>query len=689
LQTADDWLGRQRWIQKWLLELWGPFPKRTPLNARVVDVLQRDGYRIEKLIYESQPKFYVTGALFIPDGLIERAPGILFCSGHSPLAFRRNTYQRLILNFVKKGFVVLAFDPVSQGERFQYYDLAGTRQSRAGPPSREHTFGGSQGYLVGLPLARLMIWDGMRALDYFVSREEVDPERIGITGQSGGGTQSAFIAALDQRVRASAPQLYLTSHKRLLQSMGPQDAEQVLAGSLPAGFDLGDFLTVRAPRPTLIVATTQDIFNIQGVYDIYREAHRAYTALGAPEALQLTVDDAFHESTKKNCEALYRFFQESLSHSCHTHDEEVEILEPEELFVTSTGQLATSMDDAKTVHDLVREEALPHLDRLERKRQQADSTYLQQVTRKARALTGYRPPENVTDSVWTERYQRDGYAIKKHYIETPGYPLPFLLFVPHQPGPHPAVIYLHHEGKAFDAEKDYRFARDASEDHRIVQLVRRGFCVLALDVVGTGELGPGDFEGHGYEFRLGRGSYAIWYFALYNGRSLIALKAADIVRAASFLKNRGDVDPERIAAIAFRSLGPVLLHAAVFDETISRVALIESLLSYESLVTNRFYDPYYIHQTVAGSVPAYDLQDLMASLAPRPLLVLDPRDDRRDWASRDAVEGMYAFVRGTYKRKQHAGAVRILHHHPERSVLKTIRDWLAASSHEARSERSR
>ena len=204
----------------------------------------------------------------------------MFCSGHDAKAFRSTTYQTIILNLVRKGFIVLAFDPVGQGERLQY--LAEDGASNIGGPTHEHSYPGAQYALAGTSIANTMIWDGIRSVDYLLTRPEVDPHRIGITGRSGGGTQAAYIAAMDPRILAAAPENYITNFKRLLEMIGPQDAEQNFFQGLAHGIDHADLLAVRAPKPTLLITTTRDFFSIQGARETYAELQSLYTTLGYP-----------------------------------------------------------------------------------------------------------------------------------------------------------------------------------------------------------------------------------------------------------------------------------------------------------------------------------------------------------------------------------------------------------------------
>src|SRR5690606_7320498 len=205
-------------------EVIGTFPDiRTPLNPKVTSVHTRNGIVAENLYFESLPNYYVTATFFYPEGTSSRLPTVLFCSGHSADGYRYWKYQAVILNLVKKGFAVLAFDPIGQGERKSYLDESGNPTLK---PTFEHSYPGVQTFLAGRSPAYYFIYDGIRALDYLETRDEVDMKRLGITGWSGGATQTAYIAACDKRIYASVPALYLTTFEMLLKSNGPQDAEQ-------------------------------------------------------------------------------------------------------------------------------------------------------------------------------------------------------------------------------------------------------------------------------------------------------------------------------------------------------------------------------------------------------------------------------------------------------------------------------
>ncbi|MBW3629496.1 MAG: acetylxylan esterase [Gemmatimonadetes bacterium] len=614
LATEEDWRERQRWVRRTLAEAMGSFPQRTPLKARVLGTVRRDGFRVEKLVYESRPGQLVTGALFLPDGPAGRRPAIVYLSGHTLLSFRSNAYQQLILNLVHKGFVVLAIDPVGQGERLHYLDPK-TGEPVVGSNTLEHSYAGAQLFLTGGSLAREMTWDAMRAVDYLATRPEVDSTRIGATGRSGGGTQTAYLAAFDPRVRAAAIENYITSFGRLWETLGPQDAEQNFFHGLARGLDHGDLLIARAPQPTLMVTTTRDIFSIQGARETYRESLRGFAALGGPTGLRMVEDDAGHESTRANREAVYAFFQEALSLPGDPRDEALAPITAAELRVMPATASSVSVG-GESPFDLARATATTLSEERARTRK-GGADHLSRVITAARRLSGFRDPATPTEPVFIGRFRRAGYVVEKYVLDGEGgHPMPYLLMLPDGGARKPAMVYLHPSGKAAEAGPGGEMER----------LVRQGYVVAAPDLPGIGEVGPGDFRGDSYGFRTGPAPFGLWFGAMLVGRSLAGVQAGDLVRLVRVLGGRPDVAAGGIDAVAKGEMASVLLHGAAFEPAFSRVALVDPLVSYTALATSRYYRTSQIPAAVAGMLTAYDLPDLAAAVAPRPLLLLDVVD---------------------------------------------------------------
>ncbi len=629
LRSEADWKQRQQETYEDLLDIVGPFPKRTPLNPVVTGVVEREGYRVEKIVFESMPQYYVTAAMFIPSDVTGKRPAILNVIGHSTASFRRDIYQVVILNLVKKGFIVLAMDPYGQGERIDYFD-AKKGASTVGGSTAIHSHIGNQMFLTGVSPGRYFIWDGIRAIDYLMTRDEVDPKRIGVTGLSGGGTQTAYISIFDDRIKAAAPSCYITGFRRLLESIGPQDAEQNFYHAIARGLTHADFLEVRAPRPTLIVATTRDFFSIQGARETYAEAGQAYAAFGHKDHLLLSEDDYEHGFTAKNRRATYAFFQRFLDLPGDPSDEPVEPLSVEQLNVTATGQIATSLK-GRTLFDVHKNTVDRLAADLKASRKQGNR-HLKEVRVKAKALSGFRRVEQAGTVVFRGRYQRQGYTVELLALSGEGDTvIPMLAFVPEEEGPHSVGIWLHPEGKA----------ADAAPGGAIEQWVRRGRLVLAPDVLGVGET-----RNTVVNYPL-----ATHHEAILLGRSLPGLQAGDIVGVVKYAQQRPDADSRDIVALARGMLCPALLHAASFEEGIHGIILERPLLSYYLVAAHRFYN-YDMRATVAGALTAYDLPDLAASCAPRGLILIDPLDHLGQPTSPALFEEEYAFPLDVYRGQQ-------------------------------------
>ncbi|MBN1108570.1 MAG: acetylxylan esterase [Bacteroidales bacterium] len=615
ISSPAGWKQRQKEIKETLLDIVGPFPEKSPLNARIVKKIEKEGFRVEHIIFESQPGFRVTSSLFIPEGVRRNrnTPAVIYCSGHSAEGYRSEVYQHVILNLVKKGFIVFAFDPVGQGERLEYFNPE-QGKSVIGGPTKEHSYPGSQAFLTGFSQARFMIWDGIRAVDYLLTRPEVDPERIGITGRSGGGTQSACIAAFDERILAAAPENYITNYKRLLQSIGPQDAEQNLFNFLSRGLDHADFLIVRAPKPAMMITTTGDMFSIQGAMETEAEIRRVYESYGMPGNFSRVEDEAAHASTLKNREAMYAFFRKHLNNPGNTDDEEVERLTKEEMQVTATGQISTSTG-SETVFSINRKEC-ERLEEILVEKRKDPSVFMPAAAIAAKKLSGYREPRETQKPVFTGRIVRENYTVDRYFVKGEGdYVIPYLLFIPGKSSGN-LLVYLHPSGKA----------AEAGPGGEIEKSVMKGLTVMAPDMPGTGELGPGKLRGDAYFSGV---SHNLWYAAMITGRSITGILAGDLVAIVKTARQYHGPFKE-VFGITRGTMTPVMLHASAFCNEITKVILADSVKTYYSIAADRFYDPHFIMTAVPGALKEYDLCDLVAE---GKLLILNEKDTSASAAS--------------------------------------------------------
>src|SRR6202023_1256808 len=273
IHTEQELLHLQDELRAKLLQMVGGLPEeKTDLHPRITGKIEMDGFSIEKLIFESLPGVYVTALVYIPDDHSAKHPAVLLPAGHA--ANGKNNYQELSQRLAKRGYVVLAWDPVGQGERSQFWD-AKAGKSRYNLICAEHAVLGNLAYLAGANLARWEIWDGIRAVDYLLTRPDVDGERISITGTSGGGTQTALIAALDPRINIAVPSCYISALAMRIANPifadPDSDPEQDIYGMLSNGIDHDGLLLLIYPRPVMVVSAVLDFFPIEGARKTFRE----------------------------------------------------------------------------------------------------------------------------------------------------------------------------------------------------------------------------------------------------------------------------------------------------------------------------------------------------------------------------------------------------------------------------------
>ncbi len=643
ITTKADWEKRQKKIKKLLWELIGTFPQKTPLNAKILGVSNKDGYRIEKVVFESQPKFFVTAALYIPNNLQGKAPAILYPTGHAQQAFRKKFYQRSAINFVKKGFIVLTYDPIGQGERVQYYSPE-LGKSKIGGTVREHIYAGLQTLLVGKSLSNYFVWDGIRAVDYLLSRKEVDANRIGITGMSGGGTQTTFISVFDERIYASAPSNFITGMKRLFESIGPQDAEQHILYGAANKIDFADFLEVRMPKPTLVVTTTRDFFSIQGARETEEEVKRLGRLFYNGYDFRKVESDTTHAMTSKNREARHRFFQKNLNLPGDPTDNEVEYLD-KELQITETGQISTSFN-SETVFSINKKEAEKEIKKLNESRKNFNR-HKEFIIKAAKKLCGYVKPDKLENVVYRGRYNLGSYSIERWFIKGEGdYPIPFLLYLPKEISG-ALILYLNNEGKSKKDTSYQTLKEELRED--IDWFVKKGHPVLAADLIGSGELKQSS-QGDISYWKYGAFNYANFFASVQLAKSFVGIQAGDIQRLVKFIKQDSRINNSAIYAIAKGELiCASLLHAAVFENNFAKIALINPLLSYKSIVMNQYYRLSTLMPLVPKALTVYDLPDLEAALAPNNLLLVNIKDQMGELASDENIDTDLSVVKRLFR----------------------------------------
>ncbi len=338
LNTKADAEKYVRDVQERIRQCFGPEPERTPLNAKVTGVIERDAYKIEKVIFESRPEFFVTANLYVPTNRKHPLPGVVGSCGHSANGKAAEAYQSFAQGLARRGYVVLIFDPIGQGERLQYVD--DQLKPKFGIGVSEHLLAGNQQYLVGEFFGAWRAWDGIRALDYLLTREEVDPKHVGITGNSGGGTMTTWLCGVERRWTMAAPSCFVTTIRRNLENELPQDTEQCPPLTLALGLDHDDFLAAMAPKPVMILAKERDYFDVRGAQEAFSRLKRLYSLLGAEDNIGFFAGPSEHGYSEENREAMYGWFNKATGVSKDGSEPKLTIEKDETLQCTPHGQVA-------------------------------------------------------------------------------------------------------------------------------------------------------------------------------------------------------------------------------------------------------------------------------------------------------------------------------------------------------------
>lgn len=607
--NLDEIRQHQQQLKTYFTEAIGGFPERTPLNARQTGTVQREGYRVEKIIYESRPQHYVSGTLFLPDDkqFVAPYPAVLVVCGHSANGKAYAGYQSSCALLALNGIAAFIIDPICQGERKQLLDgndAAVIKSSTTG-----HTEIGIGAILVGWNTAQYEIWDGMRGIDYLQSRPDIDGNKIGCFGNSGGGTQTSYLMALDERIVAASPSCYITSFEKLLTTIGPQDAEQNIFGQLAAGMNHADYVTMRAPRPTLICAATQDFFEISGSWDAFREAKRVYMRFGFGERVDLAENDDTHGFKKPLREAAARWMLRWLAdRDVAVTEPEIKLLSDQEIWSTPGGQVML-LPNARSAFDLNLEEA----QRLAALRKEKWSRETAAQSRERVRDTLNLPALSKIQPATLKKAESDsgdaGQQTKVVLTTHIGVPLAGVWFKPKKPAA-VTTLYLHADGA------DKAFANDAD----LKAIVESGQAVLAIDLSGIGTTKPNARRWYSDSFGPNAGNAVLAYL---NGSSMVAQRTEEILAAAKMLINEQANAEATVSLVATDELCVPALHAAVLaPELIERVKLVRPLVSWTEVIRGKVTRNQVVN-VVHGVLREYDLPELVTLLGDR-ATVIDP-----------------------------------------------------------------
>ncbi len=637
IRSGNDVEARNRFVREKFREMVHGFPERNPLAPVIVAKHERNGYRVENVMFQSRPNFWVTGNLYIPTNGAGPFPGVISPCGHYPMSRMEPEYQAVYINMVKAGFVVLAYDPIGQGERRQYWNPQINQTEVALSSTYEHSMPGQVLLMMGEDLTHYRIWDGMRAIDYLETRSEVDKSRIACAGHSGGGTLTLFISALDERVKCAVVNEGGTSHRWPLDirpgsRVGPSDVEQNLFPAAVYGVDLCDLHVAIAPRP--LMAMIED-YNPR--FDRAAEHIRTrYQQLGVPEKFATEQATDPHAWTPKLRIAATDWLSRWMYGRPGPKSEPEFAIEPAEtLFCTPNGSLRYSQQGDSIFSIILKKQATLPL--------QSSRTSASQI----KELLHYRKSDVALDARVKVTTPRKGYSIEKlDFVSEPGIAIPTWVFVPDtKRETYPALLFVNEAGKQ----------ADGMEFGLYEQLARSGNLVVSVDVRGIGETRP---PHESSSSRMNEFSHlfdvetAMAYMTWFMDESLFGMRVQDVVRSVDYLLSRPDV-AKNDWRLTGKGAGALwALYAAALDTRIQDCRCERGLISYASLArTDR-----YIHNAsvfVRDVLKHFDLPQVAATVANRRLTFVSTVDAMKSRVDPAVVRSVY---RDTFAAYQAAGA---------------------------------
>ncbi len=599
LRTSDQAENYVREVREKIRESFGPFPDKTPLQARVTQRTERDAYTIENVIFESRPGFLVTANLYLPR-TSRPAPGVVGTCGHSLDGKMAEAYQSYAQGLARQGYVVLIYDPIGQGERLQY--LGDDLKPLVPGGVRDHLMCGNQQYLVGEFFGAWRAWDGIRALDYLLTRPEVDQRHLGITGNSGGGTMTTWLCGVEPRWTMAAPSCFVTSFQRNLENELPADTEQCPPRAIELGLDHLDFLAAMAPKPVIILAKEGDYFDVRGSQYAYQQLRHLYRLLDAEENIALYIGPGYHGYSKENREAMYGWFNRVTKLSSNRQEPELSLESEATLRCTPRGQVQEL--GSRTVPSFTRERSrqlaadrnpLPPSELASQLRRLLRLPDLPEPPPPYRILRPFRiaaePAMHVTPyAVQTEPGIHAvvyGIFSQVHYARPDG-------------EEQPAALYLAGESAHEELRQDSSLCFPDGAEHR-----------YACDVRGIGESRPNTCGGSSTYYTPYGNDYFYAAHGIMLGRPLVAQRTWDILRTAQFLRSAGH--PKlHLTARGWATIPATF--AALLDPAFVTVELIEALESFTQAAETAIHQ-WPLSSMVPGVLQVCDLPECYRALA--------------------------------------------------------------------------
>lgn len=557
-----------------------PYDKNLPLNARITGVIEEPGLKIEKIIFESRPKVYMTVNLYLPEKRKNPCGAVLFQIGHSDDGKACAQYQRVARAIASAGLIVMLTEPVGQGERLSYFEPR-LEKTVGGTTIGDHQYTGEQCVLIGDNIARYFIADAMRAVDYLASRPEVDSDKIGATGSSGGGTATCYMMLCDPRIKAAAPGTFVTNRREYLYSGNAQDSEQIWMGATAEGFDHHEALMCFAPNPLLILTVDSDFFPIEGTHDVIENTKRFWTMYGAEDKLSMESDASLHQYTDKLAKKAAEFFARELNGQERQAEESMmKSLPKDALNCTKSGQVRSEFPDSRFYFE-------ENLDRYH-SMQKPEKSIKEFLTERIEAFRNECPLKLRT---MTPIYT-DGLKISPYmWFSQPQMPSFGLMFSTIMQKPRETVICLWDRGT------------DSLEEHiyKIREICKEGKQALILDLSGVGKCAPNPLN-HWYNEKAQYGAVdRLAKDLFFLGDSLCALRLFELRYAIKMLRDEFKTG----VSIYAECVSAHYARLCSILEPDMEITLNNPAPDYREIVETRYYENYNISGALFPEVAKY------------------------------------------------------------------------------------
>ena len=578
LRTKADAEAHVKSVREKIRRCFGPEPERTPLNPRITGVVERPNYRIENVIFESRPGFPVTANLYIPKQKPFPLPAVVGTCGHSSNGKAAGAYQSFAQGLAKLGYVCLIYDPIGQGERLQYVKDDLTPLLR--PGTREHLHAGNQQFLVGDFFGMWRAWDGIRALDYLLTRKEVDPKHIGVTGNSGGGTMTTWLCGVEPRWTMAAPSCFVTTFRRNLENELAADTEQCPPRVLAEQLDHDDFIAAMAPQPAILLAKERDYFDVRGTNEAYQRLKKLYRLLGHEENISMFVGPTYHGYSQENREAMYQWFNRATRASSINKEPDLQIEEDKTLWCTPQGQVA-GLKNTRTVFQFTAEKSR----QLAARRKPLESGALQKsvsqvlkIPRQAVKPPHYRIWRYLPAKNYPTKYAI-AYGVESEAgIQAVSYRLTNERLYSRPPqGGKQATLYVSHLSSDEELRSEPLIAELVKQDPE------KPF--FTCDVRGIGESRPGTGAPGSFHQPYGN-DYFYAIHSLMLDRPYLGQKTFDVLRVLQWLETLGHQEVHLVGK-GWGALAATF--AGLLSKTVTQVTLKNALRSYAEVAQSEHY----------------------------------------------------------------------------------------------------